>query len=123
MASGMLANHNKCIIDQIVEIIKNNIENPELDVNYIADQLHLSRASLYRKVKPYLSIGIHELITQIRITEAIHHINNDTSIGEIAIKVGYQHPDTFSKVFKRRIGKAPSQLKSRNMANIQLPMK
>lgn len=123
MTSGMITNHNKCIIDQVVEIIKNNIENPELDVNFIASQLHLSRATLYRKVKPYLCIGIHELITQIRITEAIHHINNDASISEVAIKVGYEHPDTFSKVFKRQMGKAPSQLRSRNMATINLPVK
>lgn len=99
------------IIDQVIDIIKNNIDNPNLDVNLIARQLNVSRATLYRKVKPNLAIGIHELITRMRIAAAIQYINQKTSISEIAFKVGYENPDTFSKVFKRQLGKAPSQVK------------
>ena len=56
-------NHiNEQLMLQFSRIVNENISNVDMDVNFIAKQMGMSRASLYNKTKGMMDIGISEYI-------------------------------------------------------------
>lgn len=50
------------------KLIKDNLANPDLNVQFLADQLSMSRSSLFNKVKTLLAVTPNELIQAIRLS-------------------------------------------------------
>lgn len=94
-------------------LINKNLSNSTLDVQFIADNLAMSRASIYNKMKELVGIGIKDYINKIRLTEATHLlVNTDLTIMEIADKTGFSNQQYFSTVFKQAYGTSPSKYRS-----------
>jgi len=55
---------------QFNRIINENISNVNMDVNFIAQQMGMSRASLYNKTKGMMDMGISEYIIKYRLEYA-----------------------------------------------------
>ncbi len=74
----------------------------------VASELNLSY-SLFRKIfRDYTGISPGEYQMQHKMNRAINHLaDNKTSIKQISIELGYQTPQYFSRLFKRRTGKSP----------------
>lgn len=90
-------------------IITDNLSDTELDVNRIAKLMHISRASLYNKMKTTIGIGVNEYITKQRIEYAKSLLaETDLNIGYISEKAGFLHARNFSTLFKTATGYSPS---------------
>ncbi|WP_270884970.1 helix-turn-helix transcriptional regulator [Paenibacillus aestuarii] len=50
-----------------------------------------------------------EHVTKLRINEAARLIESDMRMYEIALKVGYENPEHFSRVFKKYRGMSPQK--------------
>jgi AraC-like DNA-binding protein len=86
-------------------LINKNLSNSTLDVQFIADNMAMSRASIYNKMKELVGIGIKDYINKIRLTEATRLlVNTDLTIMEIADKTGFSNQQYFSTVFKQAYG-------------------
>ena len=91
-------------------LINDNISNPALDVQFIADNLAMSRASLYNKMKDLMGLGIKDYINKIRLAEAAQLLSySDLTIMEVSDKTGFSNQQYFSTVFKQTYGMAPSK--------------
>ena len=98
---------------QLNEAITKNMSNPNLKMDELGDELGLSRAQLYRKVKAITGQSPVELLRQMRLQKAYVMLGSTTkTVAEIAFEVGFNTPGYFSKCFRDQYGKLPMDLRS-----------
>ena len=96
-------------MDKFKAIVEENIDQPELNVEYLGQQLGLSRVQLYRKIKSLTNYAPNELIRIIRLKRAEQFIlNTEKSITEISYDTGFSSPSYFSKCFKDYFNESPT---------------
>ncbi len=94
-------------------LIEKNIAQPNFSVEDLAQQLHISRVQLYRKVKAILGISISEYINSQKLAKAKNLLQDSSlNISEIAYQLGYSSPGYFSTSFKNKYGVSPKQYRS-----------
>lgn len=95
---------------RINEIIQTNFANQDLDVDFIANELGMSRTNLYRKVKSLTNLSTIDLIINIRLLAAKRMLaESDLSIAEIAYETGFNTPAYFATSFKKQYGITPKE--------------
>ena len=100
---------------RINEIIQNNFANQELDIDFIASELGMSRTNLYRKVKSLTNLSTIDLIINIRLLTAKRMlIESDLSIAETAYETGFNSPAYFTTSFKKQYGITPKEYIDQN---------
>ena len=100
---------DKMFMDKFKAIVEENIDQPELNVEYLGQQLGLSRVQLYRKIKSLTNYAPNELIRIIRLKRAEQFIlNTEKSITEISYDTGFSSPSYFSKCFKDYFNESPT---------------
>ena len=68
-----------------------NLSNENFNVKMLAEQLHMSQPTLYRKVKQRSELSVVDMIRSVRVSKAASLImENRYSIQEISEKVGIQ---------------------------------
>ena len=94
------------LINEAKTLLIHEYTNEPLEA--VASELNLSY-SLFRKIfRDYTGISPGEYQMQHKINRAINYLaDNKTSIKQISIELGYQTPQYFSRLFKRRTGKSP----------------
>lgn len=96
-------------ISTLVNIIEENISEPDFNVTKLASSMNMSQPTLYRKVKQVANCTIIELITGVRIRRAGMLLRqNRYSVQEVAEMVGYNDISTFRKRFVEIFGTTPS---------------
>jgi len=100
----------KSFIDKLEEQIEKHIENSELSVDFLSNELGMSRIQLYRKVKALTNYSPVEFITLFRLKKAVHLMKvTDANLAQIAYQVGFSAPSYFSKSFKKYYHKSPTE--------------
>ncbi len=95
---------------QITNEILNNLSNPDLNVSMLAQKVHLSHSTLYRKIQRISGMSPNEFVRNIRINEAARLISTtDLSITEILAIVGFNDHSYFTRCFKRKFHKTPKE--------------
>lgn len=95
------------------EIIEQNFSNPELSVDFLAEQLCISRSGLFAKIKTLANITPNELIQVVRLKKAAALLSeNKYRINEICYMVGFNNPSYFSKCFQKQFGMKPGEFVS-----------
>ena len=94
----------------VYEVVQRHLGNPDLNVEFIAEALVMSSPTLYRKWKQENDGTINQLITKLRLEEAISLVNKEgLTFSEAAYSVGFSDYSYFSKTFKKVYGSAPSE--------------
>lgn len=100
----------KDFVVKLEKIIMERISDPDFDVMYICDKMNLGRTNLYQKVKTVTNITLGDFIKNVRLKKAVEiMLSKDVSIAEVAYMVGMSSPSYFTKTFKKRFGKTPSE--------------
>ena len=95
------------------DTVEENIDNPALSIDMLAENLSVSRAQLYRRVKADAGYTPNELIQAVRLDKAYSTLKNtDWTVAEVAYSVGFSSPSYFSKCYKDKFGVAPKDAKS-----------
>ena len=81
----------------------------EFNVDTLCAKLHMSRSSLYNKIKALTGHSPSDFVRQIRMDEAATLLkSNQYSIAEISDKLGFGDPKYFTDIFKKHYGVTPS---------------
>lgn len=105
---------DKSFMQKVLDHLNKNIEKSDLNVEHLADDMHLSRSQLYRKIKAMTGLTPNELIRKVRLEKAKKMIENGSeSIAEVGFKVGFSSPSYFSRCFKSEFGILPTELKTK----------
>ena len=90
------------------KLIEDNFSNSELNVNFLAEQLNISRSGLFAKIKTLADITPNEMIQVVRLKRAAQLLKeNKYSVSEIGYMVGFSNPSYFSKCFQKQFGIRP----------------
>lgn len=101
---------DKDLQTRLNELIGENLTNPQLSVNYLAEQLGMSRTALFSKLKIVTSVTPNEMIQQTRLNRAAQLLREgNVSVAEVCQSVGMSSPSYFSKCFQRYFGCKPSE--------------
>lgn len=92
-------------------IIVQNINNPKLDVNMLAQEMCVSRSGIYTKLQEAIGQTPNDLIMSIRLEESARLLreNPDRSITEISEMVGFNSTSYFIKCFSKQFNQTPNQ--------------
>jgi signal transduction histidine kinase/ligand-binding sensor domain-containing protein/DNA-binding response OmpR family regulator len=96
-------------LDSIITYILNHLADSKLGVESLAISVNLSRSQVYKKIKALTGKTAVEFIRDIRLKEAVKLMASyKYSLAEIAYKTGFTSPSYFTRSFKQKYGKAPS---------------
>ena len=102
-------NQDELFLKKVMDLIENNIANPELSVELLGSALGMSSTHLYRKLKESTGYSTKEIIMNYRMQKAAQMIaNNEGNISEIMYAVGFSSLSGFSRSFKAKFGVAPT---------------
>lgn len=104
----------KIFLTKLKSIILKNSKNEDLNVDYLAKDIGMSRSSLYRKIIAITGKNINDYIRIVRLEKATYLLKNeDMSISEVSYEVGFNSVNYFRKIFKLEYGVLPSEYKNR----------
>lgn len=108
----VLSKADQAFLDKMNKLIYDNLSSDELSAKFLTDQMAMSRASLYNKVKILTGMGVNDYINRIRIERSVHLLTTtNLSINEISYEVGFNYPRYFSTSFKQVKGMTPTRFK------------
>lgn len=95
-------------LKDFVDIIEQNLHQSEMDVNYIATELNMSRSKLYRKIRSMTDMSIVEFILNYKLKKAAKLlIEENKSMREIMDVIGIESQPYFTNAFKKKFGVTP----------------
>ncbi len=92
-------------------LIEKALPNGSVDAEHISTQVHMSRHTLYRRLKAE-GVSYHELVDNIRKKKALSLLKSQQhNLSEIAFLLGFSELSAFSRAFKKWTGVSPAQYK------------
>ena len=108
--------HNKLdeeFMNKCTEIIQNNIEDSEFSVNTLAQELGMSRTSVFTKIKGIIGMTPNDFIKVTRLKKACKMmVEGEYRVTEIGFLVGFSSSSYFAKCFQKQFGVLPKDFVS-----------
>ena len=98
------------LVDKMMKAIGQNMDNVDYNIDVLATDIGMSRASLYKKTQQMLGITPNEFLRGVRLKHAAHLLaESDIAVNQISLMVGFQTSRYFSQCFKKTFGVLPSE--------------
>ncbi len=95
---------------KMTQVIEDNLEDPGLNVGFLAEHLNISRSGLFAKIKAITDVTPNELIQIVRLKKAAQLIaDKKYRINEVSYMVGFNSPSYFAKCFQKQFGVKPGE--------------
>ena len=105
-------------LKKINALVMENIDNPQLDANFISQAMNMSRTQLFRRLKPIIRQSPGNYVKSLRLQKAKELMETtDLRVGEVAFRTGFETPANFTRAFTRQFGFNPSLLCKRKGVN------
>ncbi len=99
---------------RFLEIVRESMGDPELNVDTLASKMGLGRSQFYRKIKALTNYSPVELLRSLRLKHARELLTSTTrSVSEIAYEVGFSTPAYFTRCYREAFGETPTELRDR----------
>ena len=95
-----ISERDDLFFSKITQCIQNHLSEPEFNADDIGEEVGMSKASLYRKVKTITGLTPHGLIKQYRLKKAADLLKKSTmSVSEVIYETGFNSRSYFYKSF------------------------
>jgi YesN/AraC family two-component response regulator len=102
---------NDQFVKKAIEIIRENIHNANFGKEEFAHTLFISPSLLYKKIKSLTNLSPVEFIRDVKLTYAMDLLQSGKyNVLEASEMAGFNTSTYFSKVFKERFKKSPSDI-------------
>lgn len=99
---------------KVLDIMKKEMGNPDLNVDSLASMMGLGRSQFYRKIKALTNYSPVELLRNLRLKQAREMLTTtEKTIGEIAYEVGFSSPAYFTRCYREAFDETPTELRER----------
>lgn len=99
---------------KVLDIMKKEMGNPDLNVDTLASMMGLGRSQFYRKIKALTNYSPVELLRNLRLKQAREMLTTtEKTIGEIAYEVGFSSPAYFTRCYREAFDETPTELRER----------
>ena len=95
-------------LNRIYQLLEDRLDDSTLSVEWLAEELAMSRRKLLRKLQSLLQLSPHDVIRQYRLRRAIDLLRAGYNVSETAYKVGFESPSYFTKLFKEFYHQTPT---------------
>lgn len=114
-------NEQKDFIKLVIELIRKNIDNENLQSAFIEKTLGISNSQLYRKTKEIFGLSPGDLIRTIRLKHAAELLRkNVLTVSEVCYESGFNNRSYFYREFKKMYHTTPKnyqlQYKSKHLS-------
>lgn len=97
------------LLKKVRDAIEDNLANPEFGQAELADSINISPTSLYRKVMALTGQSPGRFIQAFRLKRSVDFLKaSPGSVTDVAFKVGFSSSAYFTKCFKEKFGRLPS---------------
>lgn len=101
---------DKQFMHRLLQVIDTQLVNPDFDIEYLCQEMGMSRTKLYQKIKSISQQSIGDFIRTIRLKKAVQIMTHeDTTLTDVMYRIGIQTQSYFTKAFKKEFGKTPTQ--------------
>ncbi len=101
----VLTSPDEKFLRKVIQVIERNISQADMDVDFLAKQVGVSRTQLYRKINALTDMAAKEFVKDIRLKRAAQLISqNKLNVSEVAMEVGFSDISYFRKCFKEKFG-------------------
>jgi signal transduction histidine kinase/DNA-binding response OmpR family regulator len=91
-------------------IVEAHLSDYDFSVEKMAEEVHLSRTQLFRKLKAVTGLSPNEFINNMRLQKAANLIRAKAdTVSQIGYAVGFNDQSYFAKRFRKKFGKSPSE--------------
>ena len=104
-------------LQRIYNLLDQHLDDPSISVEWLADELAMSRKTLYRKVHSLIQLPPADLIRQYRLRRAAELLYAGRNVTETADLVGFGSPSHFSIAFKEFYRKTPTAFMASRAGN------
>lgn len=98
-------------VQEIIDFVNENYEDPNLNVSILADKLNMNFSYVGRTFKNYTGYGITDMIHIKRVEECKRRLLLGESVREAAEAIGYLDSKSLIRIFKKYEGITPGQYK------------
>jgi AraC family transcriptional regulator of adaptative response / methylphosphotriester-DNA alkyltransferase methyltransferase len=106
--------HRTALFEDAIAIVESEYSS-ELSLDDIARRVASSRRQLQRAYAEIGNTTFREHLTRVRMDRAASMLaDKGLTVREVARRVGYRQPAQFAKAFRRHLGVAPSDYRSRS---------
>jgi CheY-like chemotaxis protein/AraC-like DNA-binding protein/two-component sensor histidine kinase len=114
----ILSSPDERFLQKAIELIENNISDPDLDINGFALQMGVSRIQLYRKFHALTKMTVKDFIWKIKFKRAAQMlVQKKMNVSEVAYAIGFNHLSHFRKCFKQEFGMSASDYIKKHSTN------
>jgi signal transduction histidine kinase/DNA-binding response OmpR family regulator len=108
---NQLSTDNLEWLSDLEKTVRQHLGNYNLSVDFIADEMHISRAQFYRRLQLLTGLTPLQYLQEIRLNHARQLLEQRkvSSVKAAAAAIGIQKVQHFSEQFKERFGKLPSE--------------
>lgn len=97
-------------MQRVMRIINENMSNSEMNVEFLADKIGISRAHFYRKLKSITNLSPVDFLKNIRLKEAARLlVEKNCDVQSTSQATGFKSVSAFSTAFKHFYNMTPSQ--------------
>ena len=97
-------------LDEVRAAVEQHIGNSEFGVEWLADEVHLSRRQLHRKLRALTGLSSVAYIRMMRLERAAQLLEQHAgTVSEVAYRVGFRDADYFGRLFRQAYGHPPSE--------------
>ena len=105
-----------------IDFIESHLED-DISAQDVADRVYLSPFFLQRGFSLMTGCGIGEYLRNRRLYKAALDLRDtDDKVIDVALRYGYETPESFTKAFSRFHGSTPSQVRAGAPVNVFLPL-
>ncbi len=103
--------YDEQLIQKLTEKVNEHIDDNSFSVKELADYASMSESTLHRTLKKVTGLTPGQFIREIKLQRALKlfELRTYRTISEVVYAVGFDNKTHFSKLFKNRFGKAPSE--------------
>ncbi|MCP5107904.1 MAG: response regulator, partial [bacterium] len=103
---------DKAFIKKLRQVIRENISDPDFNIEQLCNKLEMSQPTLYRKIHALTGESPTEFIRSYRLKRGAEMLkNNFGTVLEVAFEVGFSSAAYFTKCFKKKFHQSPTLYK------------
>jgi signal transduction histidine kinase/ligand-binding sensor domain-containing protein/DNA-binding response OmpR family regulator len=100
-------------LGELQTALKENLSDPDFNVEEMCKHLYMGNTTLYRKVRALCGITPTEFIRSYRLKRAAQLLKSGFgSVTEVAFEVGFSSRAYFTKCFKEKFNRLPSEVEN-----------
>lgn len=109
-AERLLSSFDNEFLAKVIKTIENHLDNETFGVPMLASALAMSQPVLYKKLHALTGMSVNDFVKSVKMNRATILLKSRRyTINEIAYMLGFNDRKYFSKEFKKRYGKTPSE--------------